>query len=129
MGYRGAISRQGIGSARAGANRQHVVIRAYKALQDRHKDVILINAWHNLWPQSMMTMQASTLINFQTRDGPYVQAMYRTLADNGIDPQSVITLPVTSHLAMPRIYRNTDVGIFPNRCEGGTNLVLMEYMA
>ena len=27
------------------------------------------------------------------------------------------------------LYRNTDVGVFPNRCEGGTNLVLMEYMA
>jgi glycosyltransferase involved in cell wall biosynthesis len=30
---------------------------------------------------------------------------------------------------MTRIYRNTDIGIFPNRCEGGTNLVMMEYMA
>jgi glycosyltransferase involved in cell wall biosynthesis len=27
------------------------------------------------------------------------------------------------------IYKQTDIGIFPNRCEGGTNLVLMEYMA
>jgi glycosyltransferase involved in cell wall biosynthesis len=30
---------------------------------------------------------------------------------------------------MARIYKNTDIGLFPNRCEGGTNLVLMEYMA
>ena len=30
---------------------------------------------------------------------------------------------------MPALFRNTDVGLFPNRCEGGTNLVLMEYMA
>jgi glycosyltransferase involved in cell wall biosynthesis len=30
---------------------------------------------------------------------------------------------------MARIYQNTDIGLFPNRCEGGTNLVLMEYMA
>ena len=27
------------------------------------------------------------------------------------------------------IFARTDLGIFPNRCEGGTNLVLMEYMA
>ena len=33
------------------------------------------------------------------------------------------------NFAMARLYRNTDVGLFPNRCEGGTNLVLMEYMA
>ena len=30
---------------------------------------------------------------------------------------------------MSEIYSNTDLGLFPNRCEGGTNLVLMEYMA
>ena len=30
---------------------------------------------------------------------------------------------------MPQVYRDSDVGLFPNRCEGGTNLVLMEYMA
>ncbi len=30
---------------------------------------------------------------------------------------------------MARTYHNSDVGLFPNRCEGGTNLVLMEYMA
>ena len=30
---------------------------------------------------------------------------------------------------MARVYQNSDVGLFPNRCEGGTNLVLMEYMA
>ena len=27
------------------------------------------------------------------------------------------------------VYAKTDIGLFPNRCEGGTNLVLMEYMA
>ena len=30
---------------------------------------------------------------------------------------------------MPRIYQNTDVGVFPSRCEAGINLVMMEYMA
>ena len=30
---------------------------------------------------------------------------------------------------MPQVYQNTDVGIFPSRCEAGTNLVMMEYMA
>jgi len=27
------------------------------------------------------------------------------------------------------LFAATDIGLFPNRCEGGTNLVLMEYMA
>jgi hypothetical protein len=41
----------------------------------------------------------------------------------------VITLPPKPNYQMAAIYKNTDLGLFPNRCEGGTNLVLMEYMA
>ena len=30
---------------------------------------------------------------------------------------------------MVRAYQLSDLGLFPNRCEGGTNLVMMEYLA
>ena len=55
--------------------------------------------------------------------------MTRLLAENGMDVSRVVTLVPRANALMPRIYRNSDVGLFPNRCEGGTNLVLMEYMA
>jgi glycosyltransferase involved in cell wall biosynthesis len=106
-----------------------IVIRAYKVLQDRHRDVMLINAWFNHWFTSVQTMEASRLIRYKAQKGPHVQEMTRLLTEQGIDVSRVITIPRISHLITPRIYRNTDVGIFPNRCEGGTNLVLMEYMA
>jgi glycosyltransferase involved in cell wall biosynthesis len=108
---------------------QDVVIRAYKVLQDRHSDVTLVDAWYNAWPAVFQTMRASPLIRFAPRGGTYEQVVGRILADNGLDIRRVITCGQQLNLAMARIYRNTDVGIFPNRCEGGTNLVLMEYMA
>jgi hypothetical protein len=37
--------------------------------------------------------------------------------------------PQQLNLTLARLCRNTNVGFFPNRCEGGTSLVLMEYMA
>jgi glycosyltransferase involved in cell wall biosynthesis len=58
-----------------------------------------------------------------------VQVINQILADNGIDLERVITVPAQPNGLMAKIYRNSDVGLFPNRCEGGTNLVLMEYMA
>jgi glycosyltransferase involved in cell wall biosynthesis len=61
--------------------------------------------------------------------GQYVQVMNQLLAHNGLDVSRVVTLAPRANALMARIYRNTDIGIFPNRCEGGTNLVLMEYMA
>jgi glycosyltransferase involved in cell wall biosynthesis len=30
---------------------------------------------------------------------------------------------------MRQVYLQTDIGIFPNRCEGGNNMVMCEYMA
>ena len=55
--------------------------------------------------------------------------MNRILYENGIDLNRVINVLPRPNAQMARLYKNTDVGLFPNRCEGGTNLVLMEYMA
>ena len=40
----------------------------------------------------------------------------------------MVTLGRLSNADMPAVYRETDIGLFPNRCEGGTNLVMTEYM-
>jgi len=108
---------------------QDLVLRAFKVLQDRYKDVLLVNSWFNHWAASMQTMTSSPHIRFNPKSGDYLAIMQQTMVDNGIDPERVITLPPYPNIMMTRIYRNTDIGVFPNRCEGGTNLVLMEYMA
>ncbi len=108
---------------------QDLVLKAYKVLQDRYKDVMLVNSWFNHWAASMQTMTASPHIRFTAQSGDYMTLMQQTMLDNGIDVGRVITLPPYPNIMMTRIYRNTDIGVFPNRCEGGTNLVLMEYMA
>ncbi len=108
---------------------QDLVIRAFKVLQERYDDVLLINCWHNMWDESTMTLQMSPHIRFEMPPGDYFNAVNHLLRINGVDPEGVVVLPPTSNSRMAEIYRNTDCGLFPNRCEGGTNLVLMEYMA
>jgi glycosyltransferase involved in cell wall biosynthesis len=108
---------------------QDLVIRAVKVLQDRHKDVLLINSWYNMWQQSFDTMQRSPHLKFPAASGNYFEVINALLRFNGLDPARTLTLAPRNNALMARIYRNSDVGLFPNRCEGGTNLVLMEYMA
>jgi len=108
---------------------QDVVIRAYKVLQDKHADVLLVNSWHNHWRSVETSMANSRLIQFRDHTGDHVSCTNAVLEDNGIDVRRVVTLPACSNESLARVYQNTDVGLFPNRCEGGTNLVLMEYMA
>jgi len=108
---------------------QDLVIKAFKILQDKYDDVMLVNSWYNMWQFSFNTMHGSPYINFSAMTNDCIADINRILSANGVDLNKVITLPPCPNTAMARIYKNTDIGLFPNRCEGGTNLVLMEYMA
>jgi glycosyltransferase involved in cell wall biosynthesis len=108
---------------------QDLVIRAFKVLQDRHPDVLLITSWFNQWEFSLRTISASPYISTSTTKTNQQDIVTDLLVENGIDQRRALVLPPQANSLMARIYRNTDVGLFPNRCEGGTNLVLMEYMA
>jgi glycosyltransferase involved in cell wall biosynthesis len=105
------------------------VIRAFKVLQDRHPDALLITSWFNPWEFSLRTICSSPYISSVSDKTNQQDLVVDLLVQNGIDQSRAIVLPPQPNSLMARIYRNTDVGIFPNRCEGGTNLVLMEYMA
>ena len=108
---------------------QDIVMRAFRVLQERHDDVLLVNAWFNHWEGSIRSMAASPHIDFDYQGGDHCAAINRLLSENGINLRNVVTLPAKPQIAMAQIYKNSDCGLFPNRCEGGTNMALMEYMA
>jgi glycosyltransferase involved in cell wall biosynthesis len=74
-------------------------------------------------------MESSRHIRFEAHAGPWQEVMRRTYALNGLDASRIVTCDLMSPELLPALYRHTHLGVFPNRCEGGTNLVLMEYMA
>lgn len=108
---------------------QDIVIAAMKAFMRHHSDVWLSCAWHNHWPASLKTMQQSRLIEFAWRDIPCHELLAETVCKNGLDLDRVLLHPPFANSRMPLVYGESDLGLFPNRCEGGTNLVMSEYMA
>jgi glycosyltransferase involved in cell wall biosynthesis/SAM-dependent methyltransferase len=109
---------------------QDLVLRAVQIMQEKYPDVWLVNCWYNLWPASTRLMAYSRHIRFQHRDHErWADTMRRTYTDNGLDSQRITTYELIPQTDQRALYAGTDVGLFPNRCEGGTNLVLMEYMA
>ncbi len=108
---------------------QDLVLRAVSILQQKYSDVILVNAWFNIWLGTMTSMRQSKHIYFNPRGNDWLEFVANLCIDNKLDLSRVITLPLTNNNLLPDIYSKTDIGLFPNRCEGGTNLVLMEYMA
>jgi glycosyltransferase involved in cell wall biosynthesis len=82
-----------------------------------------------MWPDTMRSMGISKHIKFEYKGETWKNFMINLCMINGIEGKKVLTIPITPHNKLRELYLNYDIGLFPNRCEGGTNLVLMEYMA
>ncbi len=108
---------------------QDLVLAAVKILQQKLPDVVLINAWYNMWPGTMHSMSASKHIKYEYKGDTWAGFMVNLCKINGINGEKIFTLPLIPNDKLRDLYLSSDIGLFPNRCEGGTNLVLMEYMA
>lgn len=105
---------------------QDIVIAAFKQLMDKYPDMHLLCGWGNLWPETMDTMAASKLIEYCKVGGDWKTRCKAIFMLNKI-PASRYTLPdMVPHEEMAPIYRGVHYGVFPSRCEAGTNLPVME---
>jgi glycosyltransferase involved in cell wall biosynthesis len=109
---------------------QDVVAQAFRIFADRHADALLTAAWHSPSAGGGRSMLASPYRPFTSARGEqFNDALRRWLSGAGIDLRRVNLVPQLPNAELGRFYADSDVGLFPNRCEGATNLVLMEYMA
>ena len=109
---------------------QDIVIAAFRIFYRRHPDALLVTMWHSPWPGVSNTLQSSPYVsNTPELDEHGTQKMVEWASVNGIPERSFIDLGLIPNSHLPNILRNVDVAVFPNRCEGGTNLVAMECMA
>jgi len=109
---------------------QDLVLRAVKILQEKYPDVFLVNCWYNMWPESIKLMKYSKHINFEYKNNcSWTDLMSHIYKINDLDQSRIDTMELVPNEKQREIFKHTDIGVFPNRCEGGTNLVMMEYMA
>ena len=86
---------------------QDLVVKAFRIFAKRHPDAVLVTAWDSPW------------------------ANLRAGMDLDLSPvaSQVIDIGALPNGQMAPVYRECDVALFPNRAEGGTNLVAMECIA
>ena len=108
---------------------QDLVIAAMRVFMQHHPDACLACSWINQWPSSFSTMAASPHIVFRNSNEDCMTNIQQTLHENGIPLDRVYLAPLVDNNIIRQIYQQTDIGIFPNRCEGGNNMIMCEYMA
>ncbi|HET6306555.1 MAG TPA: hypothetical protein VFG12_05185, partial [Rhodopila sp.] len=108
---------------------QDLVVKAFRAFRQRHKEAMLVTAWSTSWHwyDPSMAMRTGTVPAVQGGDGMVDTAGWAIA--NGVPAEALVALGKVPNIAMPHVMREADVALFPNRCEGGTNLVAMECMA
>jgi glycosyltransferase involved in cell wall biosynthesis len=107
---------------------QDLVLLAFREFSRRHGDATLVTAWHSPWPgisegfrgklEAPLALDASGRIDVK-----------QWVADNGVNPASVVELFAMPNQMMPPILREMDVAIQPSRAEACTNLPAKEAMA
>lgn len=108
---------------------QDIVLEAFKVFHQKYPNSTLMTAWHNPWPAISQDL-ASSPYGF---GAPQITNNQIDIAQwcsrSGLPASAFMNIGATPNEQMPAIYAKADVALFPNRAEGGTNLVAMEAMA
>ncbi len=108
---------------------QDIVVAAFRAFCRRFPDALLVCSWHNHWPRLMASIGLAGHVDGPppSNDGKIDVGAW--LQNNGIPAKNILDMGLVPNHMMAGIIREADIAVFPNRAEGGTNLVAMESMA
>ncbi len=106
---------------------QDILLKAFSIFSQNRPDSLLISCWRSPWEKMLASsVNASGICRPLIAQDSVGQAIDNWVYSNGVKPQQYLNLVATSNQLMPEIFREVDLAVFPNRCEGGTNLVAME---
>ncbi|MDR3450911.1 MAG: glycosyltransferase [Alphaproteobacteria bacterium] len=109
---------------------QDIVLAAFKRFYASHPDALLVTCWQNLNRLDAFPFALAGHVGDVPETAPDFGLLTKPwLLKQGLPPGSFVDLPFTYNILMPTVLRDCDMAVFPNRCEGGTNLVAMEAMA
>ncbi|WP_223677631.1 glycosyltransferase family 4 protein [Azospirillum agricola] len=108
---------------------QDVVLTAFRIFQQRHPEALLVTAWHNAWPALSQGIAESPLIEAPPEIGSDGRLKITDWAlRHGVPADAFVDLGFLGRGQIAPILADCHAAVFPNRCEGATNLVAMEAM-
>jgi len=109
---------------------QDLVVTAFSRFAEKHKDALLIASWNSPWGAAIApSVNLSKMTKPIRITDDFAVSVANWVSDNGIDSGQFVDLGAVPNRFMPDVFREADVAVFSNRCEGGTNLVAMEALS
>ncbi|MBP2302747.1 glycosyltransferase family 4 protein [Azospirillum picis] len=109
---------------------QDIVLAAFRRFRERRPDALLVTAWHNHWPGTSASIAESPYTPTPPAIGENGRLRIVEWAmAHGVAPDGFIDMGVLARDQLAPILADCHAAVFPNRCEGATNLVAMEAMA
>lgn len=109
---------------------QDVVLAAFRIFHKRRPDAVLATAWHNPWAHTAMSIAESKHAPVPPTIGPDGRLRIKEWAvANGVAADAFVDLGFMTRPQIAPTLAECHAAVFPNRCEGATNLVAMEAMA
>lgn len=105
---------------------QDIAIAAFRLFRETNPNAVLVTAWHNPWPATMEGIWNAGYVKGVPKITHGQMELTPWLALNGIPPEAHLDLGQLTQAEAAQAIRECDVAIFPNRCEGATNMVLSE---
>jgi glycosyltransferase involved in cell wall biosynthesis len=109
---------------------QDIVLAAFKRFHERHPDALLVTNWFNAWPHLAAGMAESRWTPAPPTTDPQGRLQIDAWAiANGLPEGAHTDLGFLGRDQISALLAECHAAVFPNRCEGATNLVAMEAMA
>jgi len=106
---------------------QDIALKAFSIFSQKYPEALLITAWRSDWEKTFSeSVNQSNLCAPLKLHSDFKKSIGTWIEGNGIKPSQYLLLDSISNAHMSDVYAEVDVALFPNRCEGGTNLVAME---
>jgi glycosyltransferase involved in cell wall biosynthesis len=112
---------------------QDIVAAAFARFVTRHPDARLLALWHNPWYETML--KQDYFQGFKNADSlPQInngQVDFKSwiVQAHGIPEENIVCPGKIENKQVPDLLKRCSVAVFPNRAEGGTNIIAMEAMA
>ncbi|MBI5164285.1 MAG: glycosyltransferase family 4 protein [Magnetospirillum sp.] len=109
---------------------QDIVVAAFRAFRSRHPEALLAFSWNNPYRDLVEGIGLGPHGLGAPPPGSGGEPDFAAwLNAAGLPIDSFLDLGAVPNPLMPGVLHEVDLAVFPNRCEGGTNLVAMEALA